>query len=162
MMPLEWSLLKGSQLKFPELCMLKPPATSLKAGRATSVKFPVTSRAPMVANFAKPLMSSNAVLLAIKRAPPPVLVSAGMEMLVRAELATMERSLPVLVKFGAIRLVMKLDLMESVPLTAARDGMEISEQLLKLMLAAHSRLGNSTLKFRPLAWKLMVPLALAS
>lgn len=86
--------------------MLKPPLTSLRAGRSGVVKFPEKSIAPPTVARTGNEIASRAELLAIN-APPPTLLSRGMEMLAKSELATKANVPPVEVKFGAATSVRK-------------------------------------------------------
>jgi len=126
---------------FPELTMLNAPATSVKAGSSTSVKFPVTSRAALiVASFGKPSTINKSVLLAIVK--PPTCVNESMVTLVRAALPTIESRPVILVKFGVEMVSKKLSLKRKFELTVDNLGIEMVVTLWSSKLSAAKRLGN--------------------
>jgi len=92
---------KGSQLMFPELCMLNVPLQSARAGKVTVEKFPDMLIAPVVFKEEKPSIVIKALLLAMVT-PPPTVTNAGKEILVNSALAMSARSPPTEVRLGAM------------------------------------------------------------
>jgi len=92
----------------PELEMAKAPRTSLISGRTTEVIVPMKSRAPpTVASFENPLILVRSVLFATWN-PPLMVVSDGMEMLVKSALSTKESEPPTVVRLGVDKLEIEL------------------------------------------------------
>lgn len=124
------------------------------------VKFPAKSMAPPTVVRAGKLMVCRAVLLAIWLAPAMDLSRGKVTFLtpalpLKVKLPNWAPRSPTVVRLGAAKLVKVFSSKVRVPLITARDGILREETLRKVALAAHSRLGRSMARSKPLEAKLM-------